>query len=263
MPINNEMITMLQKNSELFSIQDKVIIITGAGGDIGSFLGTELTKLAAKVYGLDINFNKKSKIFKTIHCDITNQKKFYKICKKIFDHEGKIDVLINNAGITLSGEKNMLYREENWQKTLDINLTAAFSCSQEVIKYMIKNKSGSIINITSINAELAFPNNPAYVASKGALKMLGKSLARDWGKFGIRVNNLGPGYIKTKMTLKSYNIIKKRKSREGQTMLARWGVPLDLLGPCIFLCSNASRYVTGQDIYVDGGWTANGLPDEI
>ena len=254
---------MLQQKNELFSIQNKVIVITGAGGDIGSFLGTELTNLSARVYGIDIKFSKNNEIFKKIYCNITDQKKFSKICKKIFSNEGKIDVLINNAGITLSGKKNEPYHERNWQKTLDINLTAAFNCSQEVIKYMLKNKSGSIINMTSINAELAFPNNPAYVSSKGALKMLGKSLARDWGKFGIRVNNLGPGYIKTKMTLKSYDNYKKRLSRENQTMLSRWGTPSDLLGPCVFLCSDASKHITSQDIYVDGGWVANGLPQKI
>ena len=83
-------------------------------------------------------------------------------------------------------------------------MTGSFNCSQVVLGYMKKNKSGSIINITSLNAELAFPNNPAYVASKGGLKMLGKALARDWGIYGIRVNNLGPGYIKTDMTEASF-----------------------------------------------------------
>ena len=81
-------------------------------------------------------------------------------------------------------------------KTIEINLTTSFNCSQVIMQFMKKHKSGSIINITSINAEFGFPNNPAYIASKGGLKMLGKSMAKDWGKFGIRVNNLGPGYFK-------------------------------------------------------------------
>ena len=127
---------------------------------------------------------------------------------------------------------------------------------------MKKNHKGSIINITSINAEFAFPNNPAYMASKGGLKMLGKSLAKDWGSYGIRVNNLGPGYIFTKMTEKSFKNKKKHIARKSNTMLDRWGKMDDLLGPCIFLASDASSYVTGQDIYVDGGWSANGLPNE-
>ena len=138
-------------------------------------------------------------------------------------------------------------------------LFRSFRCSQTVIKYMMKNKSGSIINFTSINAELAFPNNPAYVASKGGLKMLGKSLAKDWAKHGIRVNNIGPGYFKTDMTKESYENKQMRTKRTERTMLGRWGDMIDIIGPCIFLASDASSYVTGQDIYVDGGWLANGL----
>jgi len=122
---------------------------------------------------------------------------------------------------------------------------------------MIKRKSGSIINITSINAELGFPRNPAYVASKGGLKMLGKSLAKDWSNKGIRVNNLGPGYIKTDMTMKRYLNKKTRKEREDRTLMKRWGEKSDLIGPCVFLASDASKYITGQDIYVDGGWLVN------
>ena len=134
--------------------------------------------------------------------------------------------------------------------------------SLEILRYMKKKRRGSIINITSINAEFGFPNNPAYVASKGGLKLLGKSLARDWGKYGIRINNLGPGYIITKMTEKSFKNKKTRLDRQKNTMLNRWGEPEDLVGPCIFLASDASSYVTGQDIYVDGGWTANGIQIE-
>ena len=134
------------------------------------------------------------------------------------------------------GVKNeQTYLEKYWDQTLKINLTVAFNCSQTVMKFMLKKKNGSIINITSINAELGFPNNPAYIASKGGLKMLGKSMAKDLGKYGIRVNNLGPGYIKTDMTKKSFSNKKLRKERAQHTMLGRWGEKDDLVGPCIFL----------------------------
>jgi len=162
-------------------------------------------------------------------------------------------------GMTATGKPGEVYSGKDWDQTLKINLTASFNCSETVIKFMKKQKSGSIINITSINAELGFPNNPAYIASKGGLKMLGKSLARDWGKYGIRVNNLGPGYFKTLMNKKSWENPRTRKARTVRTMLGRWGEIDELVGPCIFLASDASQYITGQDIYVDGGWTANGL----
>jgi len=251
----------------IFSIKDKVIIITGAGKGIGDFLAINMAKQSGIIYGIDLKFSKKvpknlSNKFFQINCDITQKLKFQKICKMIFEKHKRIDALINNAGITLPNKKNVFYSEKKWDDTLKINLTSHFNCSQTIIKYMMKNKSGSIINITSLNAELGFPNNPAYVASKGGLKMLGKALARDWGKHGIRVNNLGPGYIKTDMTQKSFNKTKIRKEREKRIMLGKWGEVKDLLGPCIFLISNSSSYITGQDIYVDGGWISNGLSDE-
>jgi NAD(P)-dependent dehydrogenase (short-subunit alcohol dehydrogenase family) len=220
-----------------------------------------MAKRGAIVYRVDKKFvktNNSSNMFSKI-CDITNNRKFDQICNSIFKKHNKIDILINNAGISLPNILHGIYPKKNWDETLAINLSAAFHASQTVIKYMAKRNKGSIINITSINAEFAFPNNPAYVASKGGLKLLGKALAKDWGRFGIRVNNLGPGYIKTEMTMKSFNDKDKRVARENSTMLGRWGEVKDLLGPCIFLASDASSYITGQDIYVDGGWSANGL----
>ena len=123
----------------------------------------------------------------------------------------------------------------------------------------MKKTGGSIINITSLNAELAFPNNPAYVAFKGGLKQLTKALALDLGQYNIRVNNIGPGYMKTDMTKKSWLNPKLRKARTSRILLNRWGEKEDIVGPCIFLASDASKYVTGHDLYVDGGWLANGL----
>jgi len=248
---------------DIFSLKNKVVVVTGAGKGIGYFLANELSKRSSTVYAIDKMFSKKkqkSNYFQK-KCDIINKTQFEKICKNIVNKNKKIDVLINNAGITIPNYSFNDYSLNNWKKTIDVNLTGAFVCSQIIAKIMKKQKIGSIINITSINAELGFPNNPAYVASKGGLKMLTKSLAKDYGKYGIRVNNLGPGYIKTDMTQKSFKNKKTRISREKQTLLGKWGEISDLLGPCIFLASDASRYVTGQDIYVDGGWLANGLVD--
>ena len=240
-----------------------MIIITGAGRGIGYKLTTEMAKHSAIIYSLDKKFTKKipknllSNITE-IKCDITNHKKIKQVFKKIFAKEKRINVLINNAGVSFAlQKKNQFYSEKNWIQTINVNLTGSFYCSKEAIKYMLKQRTGSIINITSIHAELGFPRNPAYNASKGGLKMLGKSFAKDWSKFGIRVNNLGPGYIKTKMTSKRFANKKTRLKRQNQTLLGRWGEPDDLIGPCIFLASDASKYMTGQDLYIDGGWLIN------
>ena len=247
----------------LFSIEGKVIIITGSGRGIGYQLAVELAKYSAIIYSLDKKFTKKipknlSSNIIQIKCDITDYKKIKQVFKKIFVKEKRIDVLINNAGVSFASQKkNQLYSEKDWAETINVNLTGSFYCSKEVIRYMLKQKNGSIINITSINAELGFPRNPAYNASKGGLKMLGKAFAKDWSKFGIRVNNIGPGYIKTEMTSKRFANKKTRLERQNQTLLGRWGEPNDLVGPCIFLASDASRYMTGQDLYIDGGWIIN------
>ena len=250
-------------NNNLFSLKNKVILITGAGKGIGQHLAEKIAEQSAIVYAIDKQFTKKmsknsmKNLFK-IKCDITDQEKFRQICFDIVKKKKKIDVLINNAGISMASKQpGKIYAKDKWDETLRINLTAHFSCSQEVIQHMKRRKRGSIINITSINAELGFPRNPAYVASKGGLKMLGKALAKDWGKFGIRINNLGPGFIKTDITKKRYNNKKTRKHRENLTLLGRWGEKDDLVGPCIFLASDASKFMTGQDLYIDGGWLAN------
>ena len=249
---------------DLFSIDEKVIIITGGGRGIGRELAIALASRGAIVHCIDIAFpnpvqnDLTHNIFDN-NCDITNVLQFKTICKEIFEKHGKIDTLINNAGVTFTQEDVKNYPKDQWDRTININLTSAFSCSEAVFEYLVKCNGGSIINITSLNAERAFPNNPAYVASKGGLRMLGKALARDWGIFGIRVNNLAPGYIITDMTKKSYSDEETRKLRQSNIMLNRWGTMRDLVGPCIFLISDASLYITGQDIYVDGGWMANGL----
>ena len=192
-------------NNDIFSVDGKTIIITGGGQGIGEFLALELSKRGANVYCIDKKFKKtkKQNQIQKIICDITNLSNVQKICKEIFKKNNSIDVLINNAGISIPENSNS-YSLKSWDATLKLNLTGAFFFSQQVLNFMKKNHKGSIINITSINAEFAFPNNPAYMASKGGLKMLGKSLAKDWGSYGIRVNNLGPGYIFTKMTEKSF-----------------------------------------------------------
>jgi NAD(P)-dependent dehydrogenase (short-subunit alcohol dehydrogenase family) len=144
-------------------------------------------------------------------------------------------------------------------ETMSVNFEAAWRLCGAIAPLMASRGGGSIINVTSINAEAALPGNPAYIASKAALRMLTKSLARDFGHLGVRANNLCPGYVHTKMTSRSHADPLKYEERKARTMLGRWAEPEDLVGPCIFLASDASAYITGADIHVDGGWLAKGL----
>ena len=124
---------------------------------------------------------------------------------------------------------------------------------------MKNQKKGSIINVSSIGASLAFPNNPGYLASKAGISMVSKSIALDYGKYNIRCNNIVPGYIRTDMTAESYQNPESRAAREERTILKRWGEVNDLHGAAAFLASDASTYITGTDIVVDGGWLVKGL----
>lgn len=241
----------------LFSIKNKIIIVTGVSKGIGKYLADNLADYGAKVYGISRKKIANTK-FSNIVCDIKDHNKICKEIKKIFLKEKKICCLINNAGIT-KPSKNLTNNLKSFDEVINTNTRAPLLLANECYKYMSKNKTGSIINICSLASKLGFPNNPVYVASKGGLSQASKALAIDFAHKNIRVNNILPGYIKTSMTIKSYKNKKNFNIRKNRTMLKRWGDPADILGSVIFLLSDASKYVTGIDLNVDGGWLSNGL----
>tara|TARA_R110000824_G_scaffold333971_2_gene520502 strand:+ start:882 stop:1568 length:687 start_codon:yes stop_codon:yes gene_type:complete len=228
----------------MFSVKDKTIIVTGAKGGNGSAISDGLEEYGATVVRADLP-----------RYNVRNPIQLDMLVAKALQYDNRIDGLVNCAGIT-RGNDLFEYTDKDWEDTYEVNLKAPFELSRKVAKHM-KEHGGSIINITSLNSELGFPNNPAYVAMKGGLKQLTKSLAVDLGKYNIRVNNVGPGYIKTNMTKQGWE--DNRKEIEDRTILGRWGEPEDLVGTIVFLLSSASSYITGQDIYVDGGYLTKGL----
>lgn len=252
----------------LFSLKGKNAIVTGASRGNGKSIAYSLLKSGANVLLIDIlqkelkntkkEFLEQGLSVSSLQCDITKAGDLKKLKNYVSKYFQTIEILVNNAGITLPNN-SLLYPDSLWEKTYDVNLKAPFQVIKTLLEFLKKTKSSSIINITSLNAELAFPNNPAYAATKGGLKQLTKALAVDYGKFGIRVNNIGPGYIHTKMTEKSWNDKNANRNRKNHTILNRWGVSEDLSGMVIFLASNSSSYITGQDFYVDGGWLAKGI----
>ena len=251
--------------SNLFSVDNKVVIVTGAAQGNGRAIADGFCAHGAVVYYFDVL--KESEMTASIGeqgnasyiaGDIRNLSDIDNLISTVIKASGRIDLLVNNAGISLPFNNDCV--EEIWDETFAVNLKGSFLLSHKVAETMKKNKhSGSIINITSLGAELGFPGNPSYVASKGGLKQLSKALAYDLSANDIRVNNVCPGYFKTNMTKKSFNDPKLKKDRDNRILLSRWGDPPDLVGPCIFLASDASSYITGTDLVVDGGWIAKGL----
>lgn len=239
-------------------MSNKNIIITGGSSGIGENISEFLYTKGHKVVNLDLKKNKNKNIH-YIKCDLSDVRDIKKSIKIFKIKFKKADVLINNAAITIPN--NLLkYNVKDWDKTFSVNLRAPFFLSKIVALNMVKNKiSGSIINITSIGAELAFPDNPAYQSSKAGLQHLSKSMAYDLSKYKIRVNNIMPGYTKTNMNKKSWTNNKKKKARAKRTLLNRWAKPNELNSAIEFLIDEKSKYVNGIDLKVDGGWTIKGL----
>ena len=245
----------------LFSLEGKVAIVTGGARGNGKAIAQGLSEAGADVILVDIIEELADTACEldceAYSCDITDSDSLRELVEYVLNKFHKIDIIVNNAGVSISADF-LSYPADAWEKTYRVNLKAPFELIQLAAEHM-KGNGGSIINITSLNGELAFPDNPAYVAFKGALRQLTKATAYDLGKYGIRANNLAPGYIKTAMTNQSYNDSAKHADRKNRTLLGRWGRPEDLVGTAIFLASDASSYITGQDIYVDGGWSAKGI----
>jgi gluconate 5-dehydrogenase len=175
----------------------------------------------------------------------------------VFARAGRLDVLVNAAGISLPASEGS--EAERFDRSLDANLRATYRACAAVAPRMQKSGGGSIINVTSVNSVLGFPGNPGYVAAKGGLRMLTRALAIDYGSANIRVNAIAPGYIRTAMTAGSHADPAQRAARIERMIIPRYGEPDELVGAAIFLASPASSYVTGIDLFVDGGWTAKGL----
>ena len=240
----------------MISLKGKNCIVTGANRGIGKEICKTLMSSGASVVGIDL-VNDDNK-FPVLLADITSRDELSSVCntvKKMFD---RVDVLVNCAGITRPSCHDV-YDFVDWRATLQVNLTAPFLLTNMLFPLLKESKSASVINITSLNSSLGFPNNPAYVSSKTGLLGLTRSLSVDWGSYNIRVNCVSPGYIKTKMTESSWGDKEHRDSRSSKTCLGRWGETKEIANTVVFLASDMSSYITGQMINVDGGWTAKGL----
>ncbi len=241
----------------MIDLKNLNIILTGATGVIGNSILNKLVIAGSNVLASGTNEEKlkiikeKYKNINTLKFDISDHSKIDKFiddCGQIFSN--KIDILINNAGIT-QDNLSIRMKEEEWKKVIDINLTSTFLITKNVIKKMLKNKKGKIINITSVVGHSGNIGQANYAASKSGIVAMSKSLALEYGKKNITVNCVSPGFIMSDMTNKiSSEHTELLKSR---ISLNKFGNPVDVANTIAFLSSNLSDYITGETIHVNGG----------
>ncbi|MDI6791613.1 MAG: 3-oxoacyl-[acyl-carrier-protein] reductase [bacterium] len=242
-------------------LENKTAIITGGARGIGQAIALTLAKEEIKCVISDLDSSMAEVTAKEIAsltntetvavgCNVADSKSVSEMLKKVLDKFGSIDILINNAGITAD---SLLVRmkEEDWQKVIDVNLTGAFNCLQAVGKLMMKQRSGKIVNISSIIGLRGNAGQTNYAASKAGLIGLTKSAARELASRGVNVNAVCPGFIKTEMTDRLPEAVKS--DLLAQIPLGRFGEPEDVARVVLFLVSPWAAYITGQIIVVDGG----------
>ncbi|MCI9625278.1 MAG: gluconate 5-dehydrogenase [Clostridia bacterium] len=246
-----------------FSLEGKIALVTGASYGIGYAIAKSYAAAGATIVFNDIKPELVEKGLKSYEedgikahgyvCDVTKEDQVQDMVKKIEAEVGVIDILVNNAGIIKRIPMCDMTADE-FRQVIDVDLNAPFIVSKAVIPSMIKKGHGKIINICSMMSELGRETVSAYAAAKGGLKMLTRNICSEYGEYNIQCNGIGPGYIATPQTaplredghpFNSFIISK--------TPAARWGTPEDLMGPAVFLASDASDFVNGHVLYVDGG----------
>lgn len=252
--------------SDLFDVSGRTVLVTGSTRGLGLILAKGFAQRGAGVIVNSRNAEDVQGIVKMLKhfndnstgaCfDVSCPDAVRENISLIEKKTGGIDVLVNNAGIQRRAPFLEMSREK-WREVVDVNLSSVFTVSQAVAAGMAKRKSGRIINISSLNSVGARPTISNYCAAKGGLNMLTKAMATELGQHGINVNAIAPGYFITDMTKHLAQDAEFDKWVKSETALGRWGEPEDLIGTAVFLASDASEYITGQVIFVEGGWRAS------
>ena len=248
-----------------FDLTGRTALVSGSSAGIGYALARGLAGAGARVILNARNAQKLEQAVDLLRAegadvlsaafDVTDSAAVVAGVGRIEAEVGPIDILVNNAGMQRRAPLEQ-FEESQWDELMSTNVSSVFLVGQAVARHMIGRRRGKIINICSVQSELGRPNIAPYTASKGAVKMLTKGMAIDWGPYNIQVNGLGPGYFKTELTEALVNDAEFTRWLLGRTPSRRWGDVQDLVGAAVFLASDASNFVNGHILYVDGGVTA-------
>jgi 2-deoxy-D-gluconate 3-dehydrogenase len=251
----------------MFNLKGKVALVTGGNGGIGLGIARGLARAGAGIAVVGRNAEKNASAVKELEglgvkaicvvADVTDRKQVDRAVAETVAKLGGLDILVANAGANIR-KKPQDYTSEEWHQVVDTNLTSMFICCQAAHPEMVKRGGGKIVTIGSMTSLFGFDVAPIYAATKGAAVQLTKSLASAWAKDNIQVNSILPGWIDTDLTKRARQIIPALHDKVvDRTPAKRWGVPGDFEGIAVFLCSDASDFVTGTAIPVDGGFSSS------
>jgi len=251
--------------ADLFDLTGKVAVVTGGVGGIGSALTLGLAKAGADVVVADMKLDAFKELEKEIGAlgrkslavsvDVTDEKSVADMVKKTLEVFPTIDILVNAHGIAIRHPAETFPIDE-WQKVMDVNTRGTFLTCQAAGRVMIKQKSGKIVNMSSVRGRYGLPvDYAAYCPSKGAVDTLTRTLACEWAKHNILVNAVGPTIVETDLTRTALADPTYAARMKARIPLGRWAMPEDIVGPVLFLAAPASDFVTGQIVYIDGGVT--------
>jgi len=248
-----------------FSLQKKVALVTGGGRGLGKGIALALAGAGADVVVAarsQVELDQTEAELQALgsksaghRVDLLQMTEIATMVDWVEREYGCIDILVNGAGINIR-KPAVEMTEADWDRVLGVNLKAVFFTSQAVAKKMIPRQRGKIINIASLSSVIGIPNIVPYCSSKGGVVQMTKAMAVEWAPFGINVNAIGPGYYRTAMTEELFNRDGWVENALKRIPLGRTGLPQDLAGAAVLLASEASDYITGQVLYVDGGWLA-------
>ncbi|MDE7452864.1 MAG: 2-dehydro-3-deoxy-D-gluconate 5-dehydrogenase KduD [Clostridia bacterium] len=242
-----------------FSLKGKVAIVTGSNTGLGQGICKAYVEAGAKVVGVSRRPSDETaaicgKNFYNVIADLSSCDVIPKVIDETLKKFGKIDILVNNAGI-IKRQDSIEFSEEDWDSVLNVNLKTVFFLTQAVAQQFLKqNSGGKIINIASMLSYQGGIRVPSYTASKSAIKGVTMTLANEWAKYGINVNGIAPGYMATNNTQNLRQDEERSADILARIPAGRWGTPEDLQGAAVFLASEASNYVNGFTLAVDGGW---------